>query len=291
MLVFDFATPDRYGKNESRLALPPTRAAGLTQATCTPSVAVWPTKSESPLPGRPNSESAGGEAGEAGIGDHAPGLPGLAAQRDVGEGPAGQGAGSYHHVPAGKDGEHQPAAQRGVVLYQALHQQDEHGGALGVAGQDDGAAFELFLLGRKLMLLGEKAIPPSRLGDNIATGVRLVAVDVINHPGSSISQITGRTGFPQTHVSLAVAKLRELGAVTTAPDPADRRRTLVQPVRDLAERGARHAAVSADQIIAETIGADARDRLPEVLAALELLGQVITPEIYRRPQSEPAEAT
>jgi hypothetical protein len=113
----------------------------------------------------------------------------------------------------------------------------------------------------------------------------------MTHPGSSVSEITERTGFPQSQVSLSVARLRELGAVLTAPDPADRRRTLVQPVEGLMGKGMRYAAVPVDQTIAEAIGAQAHDRLPDVLAALELLGQLIIPEMHDLAQSEPASAT
>jgi DNA-binding MarR family transcriptional regulator len=140
-------------------------------------------------------------------------------------------------------------------------------------------AFELFLLGRKLMKLGEQAMPPSRLGGEMTTTVRLVMVDVATYPGSSVSEITERTGFPQSQVSLAVAKLRELGTVVTELDPADRRRTLVRPTEGAIERGARYASQPVDQVVAEAIGTHAEGRLPEVLAALELLGQLVNPEI------------
>jgi hypothetical protein len=53
----------------------------------------------------------------------------------------------------------------------------------------------------------------------------LVLADVFAHPGSSISEITARTGMPQSHVSETVARLREQGTVESFPDPADRRRT------------------------------------------------------------------
>jgi DNA-binding MarR family transcriptional regulator len=148
-------------------------------------------------------------------------------------------------------------------------------------------AFDLFLLGRKLMKLGQRAIPPSQLEGDIATAVRLVIADVAMHPRSSVSEITGRCGFPQSQVSMAVARLTELGAVVTAPDPADRRRTLVTAAKGAVTRGARHASASIDQTIAEAIGVHAQDRLSEVLAALELLGDLITPE-SRTLKSEPA---
>ena len=152
-------------------------------------------------------------------------------------------------------------------------------------------AFELFLLGRKLMKLGEEAIPPSRLDDEVATTARLVMIDVLGHPGSSVREITERTGFPQSQVSLSVAKLRELGAAVTMLDPADRRRTLVRPAEGMPKRGIRHASVSADRTITDAIAAEARGRLHEVLAALELLSELMIPEIHRLAQSGPADAT
>jgi DNA-binding MarR family transcriptional regulator len=151
-------------------------------------------------------------------------------------------------------------------------------------------ASELFLLGRKLMKLGEQAIPLSRLEqDELTTTVRLVMVEILAYPGSSVSEITERTGFPQSQVSQSVARLRELGSVVTGPDPGDRRRTLVRPTEGMMEKGMRHAAVPINQTIAEAIGAEALDRLPEALAALELLGQLITPKYtaFRDP-SQPA---
>jgi hypothetical protein len=48
--------------------------------------------------------------------------------------------------------------------------------------------------------------------------------------------------------------------------------------------------VPVDETIAKAIGAGAQDRLPEALAALELLGQLITPEVYGL-GPEPADPT
>lgn len=153
-------------------------------------------------------------------------------------------------------------------------------------------ASELFLLGRKLMKLGEGAIPPSTLNAGRATAsVRLVMADIAYHPGSSVSEITERTGFPQSHVSQSVATLRDLGFVVTEPDPADRRRTLVRPTEGAVRSGTRHGAVPVDETIAKAIGTEAQDRLPQALAALDLLGQLIIPEIYSLAQPEPANAT
>jgi DNA-binding MarR family transcriptional regulator len=146
---------------------------------------------------------------------------------------------------------------------------------------------ELYLLGRKLMKLGEEALPPSGL-DDMGASVRSVLTDVFSHPGSSVSEIKDRTGFLQSHVSSSVARLRDLGVLVTAPDPADRRRTLVRPAEGMVQKAVRRAASSVDTTLAEAIGPDAQDRLPEVLAALDLLGELVMPQVHRMTQPNPA---
>ena len=135
-------------------------------------------------------------------------------------------------------------------------------------------ATELFLLGRKLMQIAEGSLPQGK----IATSVRLVLADVAYHPNSSITEITDRTGFPQSLVSTAVAKLRALGVVESERDPHDGRRTLVRATPRMGERAERAGATSIDPVLAELAG-EHRDRVPEALAALELLAGLLTPEL------------
>jgi DNA-binding MarR family transcriptional regulator len=149
---------------------------------------------------------------------------------------------------------------------------------------------ELYLLGRKLMKLGEEALPPSGL-DDMGASVRSVLTDVFSHPGSSVSEIKDRTGFPQSHVSSSVARLRDLGVLVTAPDRADRRRTLVRPADGMVQKAVKRAASSVDATLAEAIGPDTQDRLPEVLAALDLLGELIMPQVHQMTQPHPADAS
>ena len=152
---------------------------------------------------------------------------------------------------------------------------------------------ELYLLGRRLMKLGEEALPPSGL-DNMAASVRSVLTDVFSHPGSSVSEIVERTGFPQSHVSSSVARLRDLGVLVTAPDPADRRWTLVRPaegmVQKMVQKAVRRSATPIDATLAEALGPDAQDRLPEILAALDLLGELMMPQVHHMTQPDPASA-
>jgi len=108
-------------------------------------------------------------------------------------------------------------------------------------------ALDLYLLGRSLMKLGEEAMR----GDNapaVPTGIRLILIDLVEHPGSSIGEITARTGLPQSHVSQSVARLRARGAVATASDPHDGRKTLVRLSADLPARAARLGSAPVEAI-------------------------------------------
>jgi hypothetical protein len=145
---------------------------------------------------------------------------------------------------------------------------------------------ELFLLGRKLMKLGEDAIPPSGFR-RMPTSVRSVLLDVYEHPGSSVSEITARTGFPQSHVSASVARLREAGALITTTDPTDRRRTLAAPNPDVQRRVPSMPWVSVDQVLATAIGTDDPEQVAAALAALDLLDRLLSRDV---PAGAPAPA-
>jgi len=134
----------------------------------------------------------------------------------------------------------------------------------------------LFLLGRKLMQVAESALPRG----GAATSVRLVVIDVAYHPNSSISEITERTGFPQSLVSAAVARLREFGVLETGPDPSDRRRTLVRTTPALREIGQQAGQFSLEAVLASWLTPEQQGELAEAVAALELLARLLTPEVF-----------
>ena len=132
---------------------------------------------------------------------------------------------------------------------------------------------DLFLLGRRLMKLAEEGLP----GKGINNSVRLVLIDIGAHPGSSISEITARTGYPQSHVSTSVSRLREFGAVRTEPDPRDRRRTLVWIVPEAVQRARSRVISTVDDTIAELSVIRRQSELAEVVGALEMLVQRFEP--------------
>ncbi len=108
----------------------------------------------------------------------------------------------------------------------------------------------------------------------VPTGLRLIVIDLSEHPDSSIGEIAARTGLPQSHVSQSVARLQARGAVETASDPRDGRRTLVRLSPGVPARASRLGSVSVDHVLSEAMGitdsrgAELVDALKSVLAHL-----------------------
>lgn len=109
----------------------------------------------------------------------------------------------------------------------------------------------------------------------------IVAGDIAAHPDTTVGETAQRTGLPQSQVSTAVARLREAGSVRTAPDPADRRRTLVRPATTVSDRVAAVRAAGSSKVeeaLAKALGSTEAARLPEVTEALELLARHLVRE-------------
>jgi DNA-binding MarR family transcriptional regulator len=128
---------------------------------------------------------------------------------------------------------------------------------------------DLFLLGRRLMKLAEEGLP----GQGVNNSVRFVLLDIAANPGSSISEITDRTGSPQSHVSTSVIKLRQVGLVRTEVDPRDRRRTLVWVVPAAVKRAHSRVTSTADAAIGRALGDPPAAEVAEVIGALEMVAE------------------
>ncbi len=114
-------------------------------------------------------------------------------------------------------------------------------------------ALDLIMLGRQLARIGEETMRGSQ-APGMPAGPGLVLRDVFAHPDSSISDVTARTGLPQSYVSESVAKLRDRGIVETSADPADGRRTLVRVSPGHPGTVAAKGSVSVDTALAEALG-------------------------------------
>lgn len=137
-------------------------------------------------------------------------------------------------------------------------------------------ALDLIMLGRQLTRIGERAMrggdreddETAALGVALPAGALIVMRDVLAHPGSSITDITARTGLPQSYVSESVNKLRIKGVAQINADPADRRRTLVRLTATQLEQVARHSARGADDLLRLALGDLADDSAHEIIAML-----------------------
>ncbi len=107
----------------------------------------------------------------------------------------------------------------------------------------------------------------------VPTGIRLVMLDVFANPDSSITEITARTGLRQSHVSVAVADLREKGILETKADPDDGRRTMVRVCAETPGRVARAGAVSADDALAAALDEHDSAPLATIVKQLESLAK------------------
>ncbi len=123
------------------------------------------------------------------------------------------------------------------------------------------------------MKVAEEGLP----GQGVNSSVRFVLLDIAANPGSSISEITGRTGFPQSHVSTSVIKLRQFGAVRTEIDPRDRRRTLVWVVPKAVQQAHNRITSTADAAMARALGNPPAAEVAEVIGALEMVAERLGP--------------
>jgi DNA-binding MarR family transcriptional regulator len=130
----------------------------------------------------------------------------------------------------------------------------------------------LFLLGRTLMRIGEQAMPAPPDGDQRGTrAVLIVLSDIVENAGTTISEITARTGMPQSQVSTAVARLKTAGSIVTGPDAHDRRRMLIRRAPTISPRVAEVRGQSIDEALVAALGDD--KHLREIKAALDLLAK------------------
>jgi DNA-binding MarR family transcriptional regulator len=143
-------------------------------------------------------------------------------------------------------------------------------------------AVEVYLLGRKLMKIAESAFANDPRSGELPTSVRMVLVDIAAHPESSIGEITGRTGFPQSHVSASVARLKEHGVLETSVDAEDGRRTLVRLAASFEERLAARTPVPVEAALAAKLASPDPETLKDVLDALEAVAAQVIPRALKR---------
>ncbi len=106
-------------------------------------------------------------------------------------------------------------------------------------------------------------------------GEHAVLEDALTNAESSVSDISARTGFVQSHVSVSVARLKQRGLVETRTDPADGRRTRVRvtgvTVRAVTARAGRDVNDAIGAVVADAEQARRVSALLDELARLLLM--------------------
>ncbi|MCX4096741.1 MarR family winged helix-turn-helix transcriptional regulator [Nocardia sp. alder85J] len=136
-------------------------------------------------------------------------------------------------------------------------------------------AQRLHRLGKRLIELSRQHVKLD--ADERAIGAStegLLLEDVLLHPDSTISNIVERTGFSQGHVSARVARLADQGLLSTLPDAADRRRTLVRATPTLQRAIDRRHRVPREVFTETLADPGTADR---VLALLDELADLLLP--------------
>jgi DNA-binding MarR family transcriptional regulator len=137
-------------------------------------------------------------------------------------------------------------------------------------------ALELIMLGRQLTKIGEEAMRGGQ-APPLPAGHALVLRDVLAHPGSSVTDITTRTGLAQSIVSKAIARFQDQGIVETDADPADGRRTLARVSAGHLSDVRRKGAVPADAVLAAALGEADPAAAAEIISWLETLAARLRP--------------
>lgn len=137
-------------------------------------------------------------------------------------------------------------------------------------------ALELIVLGRKLAKIGEEAMRGGQLPASPA-GHALVLRDVLAHPGSSVTDITARTGLAQSIVSKAIARFQGQGVIQTEADAADGRRTLARVSDGHLGEVRRRGAAPAEAALAAALGEDDPAAVAETISVLEALAARLRP--------------
>lgn len=121
---------------------------------------------------------------------------------------------------------------------------------------------ELYLLGRKLMMIAAEAMPAGSALRRITPGERLVLEDVVRHTGTSAEEIAERTGLQPGQVSAVVSKLTGDGLLEQSGQRITVSRGM--PLRDV-------AAPPIDEALAAALGAGGAGDAAEIARTLESL--------------------
>lgn len=137
-------------------------------------------------------------------------------------------------------------------------------------------AVTLHQLGRRLSAIAED-VTHGEVDAATTPGELAILDDLLLHGRSAVRDITGRTGFAQSHVSASLARLAERGAVRWEKNPKDARSRWADLTSK--ERARLEAAASSrvEDALADQLGRKDAERLVKLLGRAAKLLDVKKP--------------
>jgi DNA-binding MarR family transcriptional regulator len=151
-------------------------------------------------------------------------------------------------------------------------------------------AASLHFLGRKLVMLAERAIAAPEGMPPFPTAEMLVLRAVLERPGVTVTDLVAQLAIAQSRISQVVATLEGAGLVQRFTDAGDRRRQRIEPTKkvkeELEQRLSREVNDALDPLF---VGVSAREKA-RILSALSRLHDLIR-EADEREGMEEAESS
>lgn len=136
-------------------------------------------------------------------------------------------------------------------------------------------AASLNFIGRKLLLLSERAMVAPEGMIQLPVAETLVLRAVVAEPGLTVTDLAAQLGIAQSRISQVAAALEQRGMLRRYPDASDRRRQRIEPSAWIKGEVERRKARTVDDVLEPLFaGVSAREK-ERLLAALERLHELI----------------
>lgn len=136
-------------------------------------------------------------------------------------------------------------------------------------------AASLNFIGRKLLLLSERAMVAPEGMIQLPVAEMLVLRAVVAEPGLTVTDLAAQLGIAQSRISQVAAALEQRGMLRRYPDANDRRRQRIEPSAWIEGEVERRKARTVDDVLEPLfVGVSAREKA-RLLAALERLHELI----------------
>jgi DNA-binding MarR family transcriptional regulator len=136
-------------------------------------------------------------------------------------------------------------------------------------------AASLNFIGRKLLLLSERAMAAPEGMNPLPVAEMLVLRAVVVEPGLTVTDLAAQLGIAQSRISQVVTTLEQGGMLRRYPDANDRRRQRIEPSAQMtAEVERRKGREVGDVLDPLFVGVSAREK-ERLLAALARLHDLI----------------